>query len=242
MAMNAVAHINRRPVIGVTTDVAGDRYQVGRKYAEMIERAGGLPIILPSIAARAADLLDVCDGVLLSGGDDPDMTQWGQTMHPRATPLDSARQAFEIALLEALERQSRKPVLGVCLGMQLMGLHAGGALDQHLPDTLATAADHWDRRAHAVEGELGSGTVHSHHRQALTDSGSLKVIARAPDGLIESVQHTDRPAMYLGVQWHPERTEDEHLGFALFQRLVCEASTKRGQRRRDAAEDARARR
>jgi putative glutamine amidotransferase len=145
-------------------------------------------------------------------------------MHHKATPLHPERQAFEIALLEALDRMPRKPALGVCLGMQLMGLHAGGTLDQYLPDTLATAADHWDRRAHAIEGELGQGVVHSHHRQALRDAGSLRVIATAPDGVIEAVRREDRPAMYLGVQWHPERTDDQRLGYALFEQLVREAA------------------
>jgi putative glutamine amidotransferase len=119
------------------------------------------------------------------------------------------------------------PVLGVCLGMQLMGLHAGGALDQHLPDSLPSAAMHWDEGSHEIECELGTGIVYSHHRQALTDAGALQVIARARDGVIEAVQRADRGSgragMYLGVQWHPERTENESLGVDLFARLVREA-------------------
>jgi putative glutamine amidotransferase len=106
--------------------------------------------------------------------------------------------------------------------MQLMGLHAGGALDQHLPDSLKTAADHWDHHDHPVEGELGSGNVHSHHRQALTDAGALRVVARAPDGVIEAVRADDRP-FYLGVQWHPERTDDSKLGPGIFKELMAAA-------------------
>ena len=126
------------------------------------------------------------------------------------------------ALTSAGHAAEGKPVLGVCLGMQLMGLHAGGVLDQHLPDHLVTAHLHWDRRAHEITGELGSGTVHSHHRQALSDPGRLRVIASAPDGLIEAVRSNDRP-FYLGVQWHPERTTDERLGIDLFRQLVTAA-------------------
>jgi putative glutamine amidotransferase len=69
--------------------------------------------------------------------------------------------------------------------------------------------------------------VHSHHRQALKHAGSLTVIARAPDGVIEAVHDSARPGMYLGVQWHPERTDDGRLGFALFERLVHDASAAR---------------
>lgn len=225
---------SHRPVIGVTADLNADRATVGVAYARMLDRAGALPVILPCLPDRVDELLDLCDGIVLSGGDDPIMTHWGVPMHPKATPLDATRQAFELALLAALDRDPRKPVLGVCLGMQLMGLHGGGTLDQHLPDTLATADLHWDKRAHAIEGELGAGVVHSHHRQALSDAGSLRIIARAPDGVIEAVRRDDRPAMYLGVQWHPERTEDERLGFALFQQLVDDARAFRspGDRKR----------
>ena len=111
--------------------------------------------------------------------------------------------------------------------MQLMGLHAGGQLDQHLPDTISTAADHAEGRSHPVEGSLGTGIVWSRHRQAIIDSGSLEIVARAPDGVIEAVANPDRP-MYLGVQWHPERTEEPTLGTDLFRRLVDHARGARG--------------
>lgn len=232
--MTAKPDRNRRPLIGVTADIVigpipgTERLQVGAAYTQAIEKVGGIPIILPPQPILASDLLALCDGVVLTGGDDPIMTHWGIAMHPKATPVHPERQAFELALLDALDRASDKPVLGVCLGMQLMGLHCGGTLTQHLPDTLATADQHWDRRAHAVESDLGTGIVHSHHRQALSDAGSMRVIARAPDGVIEAIERDDRESMYLGVQWHPERTEDPRLGLALFARLVDEARARRG--------------
>jgi len=208
-----------RPRIGVTADATSEKYQVGRSYASMIVSAGGVPIILPCIASCVGDYLDICDGFVFTGGDDPIMTRWGIPMHPNANPLDPARQEFELALLEALERLPAKSVLGVCLGMQLMGLHAGGQLDQYLPDSCATADAHWSKGCHLIEGELGRGQVHSHHRQALTDAGSLRVVASAPDGVIEGVTD-DRRRFYVGVQWHPERTADAALGAGLFVRLV----------------------
>jgi len=117
-------------------------------------------------------------------------------------------------------------VLGVCLGMQLMALHAGGALDQHLPDSLPTAADHWGRKNHQVAGELGSALVQSHHRQAITNAGSLRVAARAHDGVIEAVRDEDR-RFYLGVQWHPERTADDGLGSGLIFNLIEAAGNRK---------------
>ena len=116
-----------------------------------------------------------------------------------------------------------RPILGICLGMQMMGLHAGGSLDQFLPETLPTASDHWDGQEHDVSGSLGDGRVWSRHRQALASAGSLEVVATAFDGVIEAVEAPGR-SLYLGVQWHPERTSDSQLGMALFDRLVHAAA------------------
>jgi putative glutamine amidotransferase len=210
---------SQRPRIGITADVEGAVYRLSRSYAELIARTGGVPLILPCREECVDAYLEMCDGFLLSGGDDPDTRRWGVPLHPEAKLIDPERQAFELELLAALAAESARPVLGVCLGMQLMALHAGGKLDQYLPDTLPTAADHWGRTAHEVAGELGRGIVHSHHRQAIVDPGALRIVARAPDGVIEAVQAPDRPC-YLGVQWHPERTEEPSLGFDLIRRLV----------------------
>lgn len=210
------------PLIAITMDVVDDgrRYRVGRSYAAMVRDAGGLPVHLPCDAGAIALYLERCDGVVLTGGDDPMMEPWGVPTDPRVTPLHPDRQRFEMALLAALDNRPKMPVLGVCLGMQLMGLHAGGMLDQWLPDAIETAPLHWDHGSHAIAGTLGAGTVHSHHRQALHDAGALEVTATATDGVIEAVAATDR-AYYVGVQWHPERTEDVALGAGLFEMLVA---------------------
>ena len=227
VAVDLSSSRHQAPLIGISADAADDQFRLRRSYADSIHAAGGVPVILPCIPSLAAAYLDRCDGIILSGGDDPIMTNWGVAMHPKATPLDPLRQEFELALLHALDQKTQTPALGICLGMQLMGLHAGGTLDQHLPDTLATADMHWDKRSHAVEGEFGNGQVHSHHRQALTDPGALRVIARAPDGVIEAVSSDDR-RFYVGVQWHPERTLDTRLGSDLFRRFVeqCKNAAK----------------
>ena len=211
------------PRIGITADRADDKYESAVYYTRAVVDAGGTPIILPHRADRIDQYLDLCDGVLLSGGDDPRMEPWGEPTHPKAKPIHEERQAFETALLEALAARPAVPALGVCLGMQLMGLHAGGRLDQHLADSLKTADQHWGRVPHAVTGEIGRGTVISHHRQALIDPGSLRVIGTAPDGVIEAIDDPER-AFYLGVQWHPERTvDDASLGSRIIERLVVAA-------------------
>ena len=220
--MKRMSGHTRQPVIGITADASADKFQVGRAYIDMVERAGGAPLILPCIAACAQQFVRICDGIILSGGGDPITTDprlGGVPVHPKASPIDPARQQFEIAVLDALEHEVGKPALGICLGMQMMGLHAGGAINQHLADSLHTADQHWDKRAHTVTGELGRGIVHSHHRQALTDAGAMRVIACSEDGVIEAITRDDRP-FYIGVQWHPERTDDPQLGLGLLRRLV----------------------
>ncbi|MDY7108985.1 MAG: type 1 glutamine amidotransferase [Planctomycetota bacterium] len=217
--------IARRPCIGITPDLEKDAYRVSRPYADLVARAGGTPLILPCRPESIDAYLETCAGFLFSGGDDPDMRRWNLPLHPQARPIDPRRQAFELDLLAALDAEPERPVLGVCLGMQLMALHAGGALEQYLPDALPTAGDHWGRKMHAVNGELGDGIVHSHHRQAIIDPGRLRIVARAPDGVIEAVAAPDR-ACYLGVQWHPERTEDAALGYELIRRLVAAAGDR----------------
>lgn len=207
------------PIIGITADATNDKYQVSRTYSRYVADAGAVAIILPCEPQCLDAYLDFCDGFILTGGDDPDMHQWNIELHPQAKKIDPVRQQFETALLEKLDEQPDLPALGVCLGMQLMAIHAGGALDQHLPDTLATHHDHWNKTTHPITGELGDGTVHSHHRQAITDPGSMRVIARAHDEVIEAVIDNHRP-FYLGVQWHPERTDDARFGRDLFTQLV----------------------
>ena len=106
--------------------------------------------------------------------------------------------------------------------MQMMSLIAGGSLNQHLPDTHTTHADHWDRDHDIIPTAsiMQPGTVQSRHRQAISNPGSLEVLATSPDGLIEAVGDPARP-FYLGVQWHPERTACAPLGSDLFARLIA---------------------
>ncbi len=207
-----------RPVVGITCDVTDEKLDVRRTYARAVVRAGGVPVYLDPSVDLIPEYLRLCDGFVLTGGDDPRMELFGEATHPSVTPIHADRQSFEFALIEAADQHERA-LLGVCLGMQLMGLYAHGALDQFLPDVLPTAHEHWNRVTHTIEGSLGRGVVHSHHRQALRDAGSLEVIARAHDGVIEAVRDASRP-WWVGVQWHPERTDDAQLGQGLFDGLV----------------------
>ena len=218
-----------RPLIGITTDVveaAEGRLKVdcSLAYATCVEQAGGVPIMLPPIPSQLADHVRLCDGFILTGGDDPRMEPFGVPTHPKAKVIHPKRQEYELALLDALKgERPQTPVLGVCLGMQLMALHAGGKLNQYLPETLARHALHKNAEHRIIPergaGFIGSGVVWSNHRQAVDDPGPLRVMARSEDKLIEAVSDPSRP-WYVGVQWHPERTQDEVLGRRVFSSLT----------------------
>ena len=221
------------PIIGITCDTAAghdvDRwaYESPHAYSKAVADCGGVPLLLPYELRRIPDYLRLCDGLIFSGGDDPDTTGFGDPIHPKAKLMHHQRQEFESALLAALS-DTAHPVLGVCLGMQLMALQAGGRLHQHLPDAPGfderRAAAHY-KSPHAIEPLPGApqylqpGVVHSRHHQAVADPGSLRAVAHY-DGVIEAIVGPDSRRFYLGVQWHPECTKHEPLGNGLIRRLV----------------------
>jgi putative glutamine amidotransferase len=219
-------------VVGITCDttaaeptrgfVAGSpEHRMASPYAlcDAITAVGGTPVLLPHEAGRIDDYLAACGAIVLSGGDDPDTTPFGEPTHPMAQLVTPRRQAFELAMLAALDATAH-PVLGICLGMQYMALHHGGSLCQHLPDVLdADAAALHAHGTHAVTALDGapfdSHDVFSHHHQAVSDPGRMRTVATAGD-VIEAVAQTGE-RFYLGVQWHPERADE---GQALFTRLI----------------------
>lgn len=222
-----------RPAIGITVDNRGNNsrsgtYESAIRYSQAVNAADGVPLLLPHEIDRIHDFVDRCDAVLLSGGADPDTRAFEEPLHPLARRMDPGRQAFELGLLEELRhRRPQVPVLGVCLGMQLMALNAGGRLNQYLPDILPNAQLHAADRRHPVSFRVDDsvlpaedGPVVSSHQQAVEHPGSLRVVAVAPDGIIEAIDDPMRH-FYLGVQWHPERGNGSSaLNFGLIENFV----------------------
>jgi len=244
-----------RPVIGVTVDhntrvASGDsaagalhtQYLLPHAYTTAVEKAGGLPVMLPyrSDSSLIAQYVELCDGFIFSGGADYDPASFNESRHPMAEAIDPAREAFERALMAAVD-PSDKPVLGICGGCQLMNLHRNGSLHQFIPDLLLKSAiEHrrftiaqWSNR-HDVNVESGTvlGAIlndaplksNSSHKQAVNKVGdSLRVNSRAPDGVVEGIEDPGKP-FFVGVQWHPERQHDEPTQLAIFKELVRQAS------------------
>jgi putative glutamine amidotransferase len=215
--------MKKRPLIGITADLAGDYARNRRTYIDMVAAAGGIPVLLPTIAALREEMLDRVDGVVITGGDDIDVSKFGIPLHPKAECMAAERQEAEFALLKALDARPDKAVLGICLGMQMMGVHRGNPLIQHLGDVLPDADRHRNDAIHPVEAERGSllksGAVRSWHHQAISEAKGFDIIARSDDGVIEGIVDPKR-RFYLGVQWHPERTEATETGLGVVQTLV----------------------
>ncbi|MEM1212250.1 MAG: gamma-glutamyl-gamma-aminobutyrate hydrolase family protein [Planctomycetota bacterium] len=226
-----------RPIIGITVDnqrntAKSGVYESSIAYSRAVAAAGGTPVLLPHAVGavdRVGEYLKLCNGFVLTGGVDPDVRAFGFELHGSARVMDPGRQAFEVGLLERLRDDAPDtPVLGVCLGMQLMALVAGGELDQFMPASMGedAARVHQGDRRHPVEAAVpetvlaGGGEVVSSHRQAVGEAGSMRVIGAAPDGVIEAIDEPGR-RFCVGVQWHPERGGDGALSAGLIQRFVA---------------------
>jgi putative glutamine amidotransferase len=234
--------MNPRPVIGITTDSndADDRYMSTMTYAQAVERAGGLPLLLPYAVDHGLvpQYVDLLDGICFSGGNDMNPAKYGEEWHPKVIRMDERRQEFEFALVAEVEKR-RMPALGVCFGSQLMNVYRGGSLIQFLPDQKPDAMEHRYLKEkgltrHPIKLDLDSQigraigksevSVNTYHKQAVNKLGrGLRVIATAPDGVIEAFEDPTLP-LFAAVQWHPERLIDEAEHLAPFKLLVAKST------------------
>jgi putative glutamine amidotransferase len=221
-----------RPLIGITSYVEQARWGVWDTkaalvpygYVQQVTDAGGRAVLIPP-ASEPAEILRVLDGLLLAGGADIDPVRYGQPAHPQTVGLRPDRDEGELELLDAALEQDL-PVLGVCRGMQLMIVHAGGHLQQHLPELVGhenhrPAAGVYGEHAVRVDGASRLGSilgervqVRSYHHQGVTDAGKLSVVGWADDDTVEAVEDPSH-TFALGVLWHPEVGQDPRLFDAL---------------------------
>jgi putative glutamine amidotransferase len=231
-----------KPLIGLTSYREDARWGVWEQsadllpavYADAVVRAGGVPVLLPPASGdpdAAAAVVARVDGLVVSGGADVEPARYGAEPHPRTTSWRPDRDAWEVALLGAAA-EARLPTLGVCRGMQVMAVAAGGTLDQHTPDLVGHDRHNplpgvfGDTDVHTTQGStlrsiLGeSVTVHCHHHQSVRVHPGFTATAWATDGTLEAMEAAG-PRFCLGVQWHPEMGRDQRL----FDALVAAAAS-----------------
>lgn len=222
------------PRIGVTCDFESridsrgcpsTRFWLHEGYVRALQEAGAIAYLLPyrnDVATQGALAeLAPLDGLVVSGGHfDIPPERYGQSTHPLCGTLAPRRTDYELALLQAAWERGL-PTLGICGGMQLMAVLAGGTLHQDVRLRPGTDVHEqpFDRAksSHSVRLEAGSKTqaafardsleVNSTHHQLVDDPGALTPVGFAPDGVIEAIEHPGE-RFALGVQWHPEAMAD----------------------------------
>lgn len=203
------------------------RVRLNNSYVAALENAGLVPLIVPPLASasEAAEVVRVAGGLLLTGGGDLDPALYGEPMHAKARQPQADRDTTELALIAAA-RAGKKPVLGICRGIQAVNVALGGTLVQDIASEVSTGIKHdahdlRDSRTHPVSITPGSRLAKAigateiavnslHHQSVARVAPGLHVSARSPDGVIEGLETGD-DWWVLCVQWHPEeldRTEE----------------------------------
>jgi putative glutamine amidotransferase len=235
----------QRPVIGLTT--YRERAQWGvwstsadvlhAQYADAVLAAGGAPVLLPPVSGsdQVADaVLARLDGLVVTGGADVAPHRYGQQPDPHTVSWRDDRDTWELELLRGTDRIGL-PTLGVCRGMQLMAVAAGGSLHQHTPELVGheehnPGADVFGAtRIATAEGTVlrllvgDDLSVGCHHHQSVESHPGFIPAAWAEDGSLEAMERPGQ-RFCLAVQWHPEVGEDARL----FEGLVLAAQGRSG--------------
>jgi len=232
------------PRIAIPVPHSGDPDYAGRslpQYERAVEIAGGVPVRIPldQSPAQVMKLLESCDAVLLPGSKaDVDPAKYKAPRAPQTAAADSGRDTVDWILLDDAYN-ARKPILGICYGLQSLNVYRSGTLIQHIESPIKHSAGRTVAVAHTVEVERGSKLAEiidrvevpvnsSHHQSADTVGQGLRVVARSPlDGIIEGIEGTADDHFVLAVQWHPERSvEEDKASLAIFRALVDAAQVR----------------
>jgi putative glutamine amidotransferase len=193
---------------------------VSSGYVDGIARAGGTPFILPLMTIPDAPyrrMVEALDGIILTGGEDPSPHLYGEAPQHGLGEVAYERDLAELALIR-LAVELKKPILGICRGMQILNVALGGTLIQDIPRQVPGSYQHAQKGSkqygtHTVRLEPGflasafgqtEVFVNSSHHQAVKDPApGFTVTGRAGDGVIEAIESEN--GLMIGVQWHPER-------------------------------------
>jgi putative glutamine amidotransferase len=239
------------PLIAIPVPLSNNQEYVERaipQYEAAVREAGGVPIRVPldQSPADVMQLIAPCDALLLPGSAaDVDPREYGAVKHPRTAAPDPFRHAVDQLLLQDAYAQ-RKPILGICYGLQSLNVYRAGTLVQHIESEVNHAAGRKLAVAHRVEIDPASKLAaiiapaarqpvglqplsipvnSSHHQSAGLPGEGLRVVAQCPDdGIVEAIESASPDHFVLAVQWHPERSFDhDDSSPAIFRALVEQA-------------------
>lgn len=217
------------------------------KYLAAVKYAGAEPVEI-SLGLTPEELQDLAltlDAVVLSGSPaDVEPSLFHAARNPKTADPDAARERTDFALLDHAVTE-QKPVLAICYGVQSLNVFLGGPLVQDIPSEIHTRIQHaWTGHEgpephHEVTLDPGSRLAQmaggnqvrvnsSHHQSVLRPGRNLRVVAHAPDGVIEAVQWTGDANWIVGVQWHPERmVATDDFAQSLFRELAAAAIVRK---------------
>lgn len=229
--------MTKNPIIGITLDVEEDNdsysaypwYALRKNYVDSVAKFGGTPITLPHILKRVDEYIEMLDGLLMTGGFyDVDPSVYGEKAKSDKVIQKDSRTNFELSIFKKAFDKGI-PILGICAGEQIMNVALGGTLIQHIPDVIDNCLEHEqdtpkhetshiitvdkDSKLHAIVGNDNFQVNSTHHQAVKAPGNGLKVVATAPDGVIEAIEHESH-RFCIGVEWHPEYQsipEDEKI-------------------------------
>ncbi len=244
------------PRIAIPMPHSADRDYAERsvvQYENAIRQAGGEPvrIELNQAPAEVRKQIESCDGVLLPGSRaDVDPQKYREARHEKTAEIDRPREGVDSLLLDDAYR-TRKPVLGICYGLQSLNVYRSGSLVQHIdspinheagrevPNAHTVAIDGGSRLANIVDARDGEPIAvnSSHHQSAQAAGHDLRIVARSTDGVIEALEGTAPDHFVLAVQWHPERSVNDGPGVSETAHKIFEAFIEAAREKRASVAD-----
>ncbi len=235
----------KKAIIGISSSVENHNnipsVHVHEKYVQAVINGGGVPVVIPIGPTEMAKAwVSMCDGLILSSGEDIDPASFNANPIPQIQKTNQKRDKIEIELIHnALKLQ--KPILAICRGITMLNAALGGTVIQDICTTVSKPINHYQQaeRPEATHDIIIDTTsrlyqifqkqkihVNSMHHQAIDMiAPDIKVVATAPDGVIEAVEGINDTPILWGTQWHPEEmaVEDPSMN-ELFKQFIAECN------------------
>ncbi len=239
-----------KPLIGINTDVDGEKpvvYSTNKQYVDAIEKAGGIPVLLPPMPESSmAAIIKELDGILMIGGADYPPSIYGKEQDSSCSLMDPERSKFDLSLAKTALENKTLPLMGICAGCQALNIAAGGTLIQDIPKAKPesrikhSSPSGWrvgfnrhevvlkdDCKIASALGQTRVEVVTSHHQCVDHPGKDFQVTASSDDGVVEAIEKPGE-RFVIGVQWHPER--DYETNEKLFKEFIRQAAVHRNKR------------